>query len=901
VVRFVFDQHIWGIGVVLALLSLACAGVIVQQSRREAVEHARADIRGLGIVLAEQTSRYVQTIDLVVQQAQSHIQDLEIRTPDAFRRLVEGEDTHRYLAEQAMSLPPGHGVDLFDTAGTLVNSSHPSPAPVNMADAAWFQHLRDHRDSEVVIGEVSARHTTGGKAFFIGRRISAPDGTFLGAAVAAIDIDDMHYFYTVMDNERRLSVTLRRDDGLVLMHYSATGGIEQTVPSTAAWFDLVAGGGGIYHAPDDPTVVRAIISINPTPRYPLALDVAVPEQDMLKAWHDQDLYLMVASGGFSALLLVSFGLIGRHLRQQKEQNVTLARYAATLRKSEARLRDFSEMASDWFWEQDADLRFVALTSDETLRARNRAKDKESPFGKLRWELNDTSRDPEHWDNHRRTLLAHQPFRDFSFDQMDENDRVRHVTISGAPMHDQNGTFTGYRGVGRDITAHIEAERNLKEAKEKAERAEALLQDAIDTIGEAFLICDAEDCHVLCNETYRRIYEYESGEQWVPGRTREDGLRRSLANSRFAEPAGRDPAWVDEWVRKNLEVPSWAERSLADGRWLLVTRQRMRSGGIAVLMVDITKLREAQSALRESEAKFHGVVNQSFAGIAVIEDGKFSYSNARFDEIFGYTTDEIRRLGPSDIAAIEDRDLVKEDMRQRLSGAKDRADSGFRGLRRDGTVIDIEVHGSVMETGGKRVLISLLLDVTDRVRITRELEALKERLREESIHDALTGLYNRRYLGDYLDRELIVAKRANHPVSVIMADIDHFKNVNDHHGHLAGDEVLRVFGDLMKRHARASDVCCRYGGEEFLLILPRMRQEIAVERAEQLRGALADIQILYGETPIAVTASFGVATFPGDGETTDTLLSAADKAMYAAKTEGRNRVNAAQCHRAMASR
>jgi diguanylate cyclase (GGDEF)-like protein len=81
----------------------------------------------------------------------------------------------------------------------------------------------------------------------------------------------------------------------------------------------------------------------------------------------------------------------------------------------------------------------------------------------------------------------------------------------------------------------------------------------------------------------------------------------------------------------------------------------------------------------------------------------------------------------------------------------------------------------------------------------------------------------------------------------------------------------------------------------------MRQEIAVERAEQLRGALADIQILYGETPIAVTASFGVATFPGDGETTDTLLSAADKAMYAAKTEGRNRVNAAQCHRAMASR
>jgi diguanylate cyclase (GGDEF)-like protein/PAS domain S-box-containing protein len=314
---------------------------------------------------------------------------------------------------------------------------------------------------------------------------------------------------------------------------------------------------------------------------------------------------------------------------------------------------------------------------------------------------------------------------------------------------------------------------------------------------------------------------------------------------------------------------------------------------AELQAALAENEKVNRALRESEAKFHGVVNQSFAGIAVIEDGKFSYSNARFDEIFGYTSDEIRRLGPSDIAVIEDRDLVKEDMRQRLSGAKDQADSGFRGLRRDGAVIDIEVHGSVMETGGKRVLISLLLDVTERVRMTRELEALKERLREESIHDALTGLYNRRYLDEFFGRELVVAMRVDHPVSAIMADIDHFKNVNDRYGHLAGDEVLRVFGDLMRRFTRTSDIGFRYGGEEFLLILPRMSQEVAVQRAEQVRGALAATRISYGESSIAVTASFGVATFPEDGTTADTLVSAADNALYAAKAEGRDRVNVAR--------
>jgi PAS domain S-box-containing protein len=147
-----------------------------------------------------------------------------------------------------------------------------------------------------------------------------------------------------------------------------------------------------------------------------------------------------------------------------------------------------------------------------------------------------------------------------------------------------------------------AARNLEQAKEKAERAEALLQDAIDTLTESFLICDADDRHVLCNESYRRIYQYESGVAWAPGRTREDGLRQGLANGRFAEAAGHDEAWVEEWVRRNLEVPSWTERPLADGRWLLVTRQRMRNGGIAVLMVDITTLKQAQSALSDSEAR-----------------------------------------------------------------------------------------------------------------------------------------------------------------------------------------------------------------------------------------------------------------------------------------------------------
>lgn len=307
----------------------------------------------------------------------------------------------------------------------------------------------------------------------------------------------------------------------------------------------------------------------------------------------------------------------------------------------------------------------------------------------------------------------------------------------------------------------------------------------------------------------------------------------------------------------------------------------------------TALRENEKitrALRESEAKFRGLVSQSLVGIAITEDGRFSYSNAKFDEIFGYSPEEVRRLGPLDIATESDRSLMAESIRKRLSGEVERAEYVIRAGRKNGTVIDVEIQGQVMEIGGKVALISLFMDVTERIRAEREVQALQGKLREQATHDALTGLYNRRYLEETLGRELILAARHGHPVSVIMCDLDHFKAINDRYGHLGGDEVLRTFGDLLQRQIRGSDISCRYGGEEFLLVLPQMPLEYAIERAEQLRIAIAAAPVTYGASPIAVTGSFGVAAFPRDGQTADELIAAADCALYAAKAAGRNRVH-----------
>ena len=171
---------------------------------------------------------------------------------------------------------------------------------------------------------------------------------------------------------------------------------------------------------------------------------------------------------------------------------------------------------------------------------------------------------------------------------------------------------------------------------------------------------------------------------------------------------------------------------------------------------------------------------------------------------------------------------------------------------------------------------------------REASEAVESATVEKIQDPLTGLYNRRYMEIMLGHELQRAKRAQYPVSLVLMDIDHFKKLNDTYGHLAGDEVLRRLAKLIKSQVRSADVACRYGGEEFLIILPETELQVAVDRAEKLRQAFAELSIAYGEEVIKSSLSLGVAVFLGD-ESSRRLIQRADLALYQAKNDGRNRV------------
>jgi diguanylate cyclase (GGDEF)-like protein len=168
--------------------------------------------------------------------------------------------------------------------------------------------------------------------------------------------------------------------------------------------------------------------------------------------------------------------------------------------------------------------------------------------------------------------------------------------------------------------------------------------------------------------------------------------------------------------------------------------------------------------------------------------------------------------------------------------------------------------------------------------------LRDSLKSQSIRDPLTELFNRRFLEESLARECRRSIRANRPVSVLMLDIDHFKRFNDTFGHEAGDTVLREFGSLLRSSFRGEDVACRYGGEEFALVLADTSIEGALMRASQLRDQVHQLSITFRrQTLAAISVSVGIASLPYHASTADALLRAADRALYRAKHEGRDRI------------
>lgn len=319
-----------------------------------------------------------------------------------------------------------------------------------------------------------------------------------------------------------------------------------------------------------------------------------------------------------------------------------------------------------------------------------------------------------------------------------------------------------------------------------------------------------------------------------------------------------------------------------------------------LLAELTQLRSQPAAQETRELRFGFLLEAAPFPVVIfrVHDGQITYRNEHAMRWLGLK-DELLTAGiQSHLPALTPDGPLMQQLRNQLSMSDielelpDPAGRRTRWCLLTMRLIDhqgaVSAFASINDiTARKSAELELALLNAQRGRIVDEIAQLQARLREQSVRDALTGLFNRRYFEETTQRELHRCAREQLPLSMLVLDADHFKRINDRHGHAGGDAVLRAVATVLREFFRAQDIVSRYGGEEFVVVMPGIGCPVAQERAEQLRCRIAELPIDYEGQLIQVTMSIGVAWTADSTEPAAQLFKRADAAAYEAKRRGRN--------------
>ncbi len=498
-----------------------------------------------------------------------------------------------------------------------------------------------------------------------------------------------------------------------------------------------------------------------------------------------------------------------------------------------------------------------------------------------------------------------------------------------------GTYAIWVHDGR---LHEQASQELRESEEK-------IRLLLNSAAEAIYSIDLQGKCTSCNPACLHMLGYQD-EQQLLGHDIHKLVHHTMANG--MPLPGREcrilrALPLERGVHSDDEV-FWR----ADGSsfpveyWSYPMRRDGKITGAVITFFDITRRKQTDDALVEANQRLEASVRDlERAGDEISrlkEMGSLLQSCLTLEEAYQVVERSVRGLFPQESGGVfviaSSRDIVeaqavwgpglsgenvfsRDDCWALRSGQPHRVEGGQSGLvcrhvsYSDGMsylclpmvaqgealgVLHLQFHapaGSEMALDGDHFLghrEGLASTVAEQIALALANLRLRDALRAQSIRDPLTGLFNRRFMEESLDRELKRSARSGRPVGVILLDVDHFKRYNDTYGHEAGDAVLRELGNFIRALVRGEDVACRYGGEEFILLMPEATVEIAAARAEQLRQGVKRIQVsAHGQPLGAISISIGVAAYPVHGVLSDVLLRSADNALYEAKSLGRDRV------------
>jgi diguanylate cyclase (GGDEF)-like protein/PAS domain S-box-containing protein len=558
-----------------------------------------------------------------------------------------------------------------------------------------------------------------------------------------------------------------------------------------------------------------------------------------------------------------------------------------------------ELLSDWYWEQDAEFRFTVVSS----RRPDKTADPFPYVGRKHWEqpaLNLTEAD---WERHRALLAWHQPFRDFEVQHVADDGRVVWVSLSGVPRFDEQGNFEGYRGIGRDITAQKRAE-HLHRLEQAVARALAQARRTPEGLREALrLICDAEGWDSgRCFRVDAASGALAFVEGWF---AREGAIEQLLRGSRVLWEAGK-PVWSTDLPRpgagaalrgngKGGRFATFALPVALQGRTIALltfsahtTQEPDQSfvdtaPALGSLFAQFLQRKDMEESLRESEARFRSLTQLSTDffwesdaehRLSSIVHGP-SYTAPSGYGMLGKTPWELASVRPDEAGWSAHKGTLESRLPFR--------DFEVARALPDGSTRYFAVSGQPRHDAE-----GVFLGYRGVGRDVTEIALARERIASLAYSDPLTGLANRVSLAPALEQAIERARRNGAKIAGVFIDLDGFKQINDRHGHAAGDAFLVEVAQRLRRHVRASDIVARLGGDEFFVMLEGVQDLVGVERVvvkiiDALRRPYAGI----GEAQRRVSATLGISIFPDDAPDATTLIEHADEAMYTAKQAGKN--------------
>jgi len=445
-------------------------------------------------------------------------------------------------------------------------------------------------------------------------------------------------------------------------------------------------------------------------------------------------------------------------------------------------------------------------------------------------------------------------------------------VRGERVYGANGVVVGLRGVAQDITER-------KRLESAAKHYEAIIQSSEDAI--------------VSKSLDGIVTSWNPGAEAMFGYIADEMIGKSMHILLPKDREDEEDAILERLKQGEKIAPFETVRLGKDGTEVHVSVTispiRGSSGeiiGASKIARDITERKRQETALQESEERFRSTFDAAAIGMALVNlEGRFIRVNAALCHIVGYTEEELTQKTFQDITHPDDLETDLALIYELLAGARQSYQMEKRYVKKDGRVIWILLSGSAVRDSAGKVLyfVGQIQDINER-------KVLLDRLERQAQQDYLTGLYNRRFFLEQGETELARAQRYDNELSLFMLDIDHFKAINDTYGHATGDAALLELSHVLRETLRSVDIIGRWGGEEFVILLPETDAQEAAEIAERLREAVEHAKVTPATgLPLHFTVSIGIATLKEKDANIDVLLNYADEALYQAKNTGRNKV------------